>query len=92
MDNTMTTKDKWEAVWAGIKLPTVTKPVYDIQNQLESYLPRTGARSLIEIGCAPGGWMAYFNNHFSYSVSGLEYAEAAAEATKKKHGNAGNRR
>lgn len=83
MDNTLTTKDKWEAVWVGVKLPTVTKPVYDIQKQLESYLPRTGARSLIEIGCAPGGWMAYFNKHFGYSVSGLEYAEAAAEATKK---------
>ncbi len=83
MDNALTTKDKWESVWAGAKLPTVTKPMYDIQKQLESYLPRTDTRSFIEIGCAPGGWMAYFNNHFAYSVSGLEYAEVAAEATKK---------
>jgi SAM-dependent methyltransferase len=37
--------------------------------------------SLIEIGCAPGGWMAYFNKNFGYSVSGIEYVEEGAIAT-----------
>lgn len=82
MDNALTTKDKWESVWAGVKLPTVARPVHDTQKQLHSFLPRTSGCSLIEIGCAPGAWMAYFSNHFGYSVSGLEYAEAAAEATR----------
>ena len=83
MVNTLTTKDKWEAEWAGMKLPAVSKPLYDVQRLLETHLPHSGTHSLIEIGCAPGRWMAYFNRHFGYRVAGLEYAETAAEATKQ---------
>ncbi|NQU87161.1 MAG: class I SAM-dependent methyltransferase [Mariniphaga sp.] len=80
-NNRLTTKDKWENVWTGIKLPHIQNPVYDIKNQLNTYLPKSDAFSLIEIGCAPGGWMAYFNKQFGYRVSGIEYAEAAAATT-----------
>nr|MBN2276137.1 class I SAM-dependent methyltransferase [candidate division Zixibacteria bacterium] len=66
----------------GAKLPVVQKPLYDIQNKLQTHLPHTPEHSLIEIGCAPGGWMAYFHKCFGYRVAGLEYAEGAAEATK----------
>lgn len=83
MDNALTTKDKWEDIWNGVKLPTVHKPVYDIQRQLETYLQHSGTHSLIEIGCAPGGWMAYFKKKFGYRVAGVEYAETAAEATRQ---------
>lgn len=79
----LTTKDKWEKGWANVELPAIYKPVYDVQKLLELYLPKTTTFSLIEIGCAPGKRMAYFNNHFGYKVSGLEYAEAAAVTTKK---------
>jgi hypothetical protein len=82
-DNKLTTKNKWESVWAGIQLPIVQKPSVDIQHQFKTYLPDSGNCSLIEIGCAPGGWMAYFNKHFGYDVSGVEYAEVAAAATKR---------
>jgi len=39
--------------------------------------------SLIEIGCAPGKWMAYFHKSFGYSVAGIEYVDSAATATKQ---------
>jgi 23S rRNA U2552 (ribose-2'-O)-methylase RlmE/FtsJ len=81
MDNRLTTKAKWEAVWAGTTLPVVRTPTHDIQKQLETHLPRGHGVSLIEIGCAPGGWMAYFSQHFGYCVTGLEYVETAAEVT-----------
>jgi len=80
-NNALTTKAKWEAIWAGVKLPFVNEPGDDMKEQLETYLPHNGLYSFIEIGCAPGGWMAYFNKHFGYRVAGLEYAEAAAKAT-----------
>jgi len=84
VDNTLKTKEKWENVWAGVKLPTVAKPPYDVQRQFESFLPKTAAAcSLIEIGCAPGRWMAFFDREFGYDVSGLEYAEIAAAITRK---------
>lgn len=84
MGNSLRTKEKWEDFWASVKLPTVTKPAYDIQKHFKSYLPNTAdANSLIEIGCAPGAWMAYFNKQFGYQVSGIEYAEIAASVTRK---------
>jgi len=83
MDNILTTKDKWEDVWGNVRLPYVTTPNYDIKKQLESRLPKTNQHSFIEIGCAPGGYMAWFNRTFGYKVSGIEYAEKAAAMTIK---------
>lgn len=82
LNNSLTTKDKWEAVWAGAAIPAIQKPVRDLHMQLNKYLPHTGMHSLIEIGCAPGGWLAYFNKCFGYRVAGIEYAELAGETTK----------
>jgi len=83
VNNALTAINKWEAAWDGAKLPAVRKPVPDIQKLLETYLPHDGDDSLIEIGCAPGGWMAYFSRQFGYRVAGIEYAEEAANTTKK---------
>lgn len=84
VNNNLRTKEKWENMWAYVKLPTVTKPAYDIQRKFETFLPKTAAGfSLIEIGCAPGSWMAYFNRQFGCQVSGIEYAEIAASITRK---------
>ncbi len=83
MQNALTTQEKWEAIWADIKLPIIARPGVDIQKILESLLPRNSERTFIEIGCAPGGWMAYFSKHFGYRVSGLEYVPAAGEITKR---------
>ena len=76
-------KDYWEKRWAGFPLPSVQNPVYDVRNLLESLLPQTPEFSLIEIGCAPGKWMAYFSREYGYRVSGIEYAEAAATTTRR---------
>ena len=83
MENTLTTKGKWEAVWAHRELPIIASPAVDVQRQLDRFLPHPGAHSLVEIGCAPGGWMAYFDKKYGYRVAGLEYADAAAELTKQ---------
>ena len=83
MDNALTNRDKWRDVWAGVKLPAVAKPKRDIIRQLEKYLPHGKKYSMIEIGCAPGGWLAYFNNNFGYKVAGVEYVETAAAITNK---------
>lgn len=83
MNNKLTSKDKWEAEWSGIKLPAIYKPVYDVKKLFRLYLPKSTNSTFIEIGCAPGKYMAYFNKNFGYKVCGLEYAEVAAEMTKK---------
>jgi SAM-dependent methyltransferase len=81
MKNKLTNKEKWEKTWAGTKLPVIQKPIKDLEQLLLNHLPKNDSYSFIEIGCAPGGWMAYFNKTFGYNVAGVEYASGAAEIT-----------
>ena len=43
--------------------------------------PPSGDLSFIEIGCAPGGWMAYFARQFGYRVTGVDYVRSACDKT-----------
>jgi len=74
----------WSRVWEHIPLPQEVHPgdIPEIHRILISMLP-TGGRSFIEIGCAPGKWMAYFARQFGYSVSGLDYIEGACVKTRE---------
>lgn len=83
MGNKLTTQEFWKQAWSGIKLPKITRPLHDIYIRLENNLPKSDKMSLIEIGCAPGGWMAFFNKHFGYTVTGIEYVEELAALTRQ---------
>jgi SAM-dependent methyltransferase len=74
----------WSKVWADIPIPQEVHPgdIPEIHRVLTSVLP-TGERSFIEIGCAPGKWMAYFARQFGYSVSGLDYIAGACARTRE---------
>jgi cyclopropane fatty-acyl-phospholipid synthase-like methyltransferase len=76
--------DYWRCVWENITLPQEVRPaeIPEVHRILTSILP--GKRlSLIEIGCAPGRWMAYFARQFGFSVNGVEYVSRACEMTKE---------
>ncbi len=81
MDDRLTTKKYWSQFWHGISLPIITRPSPDIQKVLDNILPKSKDISLVEIGCAPGGMMAYFYRHFGYSVAGIEYVDDAVALT-----------
>jgi len=83
MTSRLTTKGKWEDVWADVRLPQIKKGGADLRRQLTTYLPRDASLSLCEVGCAVGGRMAWFYKEFGYCVEGIEYAEVAAEVTKR---------
>ena len=83
MDNNLTSKEYWGRVWEGKRLPVTANPEFDVRKTLDSVLPKSGKISFIEIGCAIGGWMAYFHKEFGYKVSGIEYVEQAAVMTRK---------
>ncbi len=72
----------WEDVWESIRIPVAVKAdeIHEIHHVLSNILPKTEL-SLIEIGCAPGGWLAYYHNHYKYSVNGIEYAPKAHKIT-----------
>lgn len=79
----LTSVDYWEDAWKEIKLPQVYEPkrIPEIDSIFRRYLPRS--KTIIEIGCAPGRWMAYFFQQFDCEVYGIEYAPDAAEITVK---------
>lgn len=83
MNNRLTTKDFWKRSCVGIELPKIARPKHDIYSILENNLPKSDKMSFIEIGCSPGGWMAFFNKHFGYSVTGIEYVEELVAITKQ---------
>ena len=83
MSQRLTTKEKWEDVWADTRIPQILKPSPDLRRQLKRFLPKEGGKFLCEVGCAPGRWMAWFGKSFGYEVEGIEYAENAAEITKR---------
>lgn len=81
--NELTSKDYWEDVWDGVKLPIVAAPSKHLEDLLEQHVFRKlDCPSFLEIGCAPGAYMAYANRKWSAQVSGVEYAEKAAAATR----------
>ncbi len=83
MANKLTTQEYWKRSWVGIKLPNIARPKHDVYSILENNLPKSDKMSLIEIGCASGRWMAFFNKQFGYSVTGIEYVEELVAITKQ---------
>lgn len=71
----LTTNEQWESTWnAGREF--ISEPTY--ADLLRKFLPRgEDSFQLIEFGCSPGQNMAWFNQEFGYSVSGLDYAGIA---------------
>jgi SAM-dependent methyltransferase len=76
--------DYWKGVWENISLPQEVRPreIPEVHRILTSILPRERL-SLIEVGCAPGRWMAYFARQFGFSVSGVEHVSQACVMTRE---------
>ena len=74
--------DYWKSVWSKVLLPQENTPEsqHEIHRYLSGVLPASYS-SLVEIGCAPGRWLAYFHKQFGLAVSGIEYAPVACEKT-----------
>lgn len=72
----------WEAFWAAEPIPQEVdcRVEHEFHRIFTSMLPR-GPLRLLEVGCAPGRWLAYFHRHFGYHVSGVEYAPMAHRKT-----------
>lgn len=71
----LTTNDHWESTW-NTGREFISEPTY--ADLLRKFLPKgEDSFSFVEFGCSPGQNMAWFNQEFGYSVSGLDYAGIA---------------
>jgi 2-polyprenyl-3-methyl-5-hydroxy-6-metoxy-1,4-benzoquinol methylase len=77
-------EENWEENWEDFKIPLEInrKKEYQPHDILSDILPDKEL-SLLEIGCAPGGWLAIFHRNFNLSVSGVDYVERACKKTEE---------
>ena len=89
MTNAITDQDFWNKYWTGVRLPTEIKRdpgnpyLGAILDVFDRYLPVDTGKSALEIGGAPGQYLAYIHRRFGYQVSALDYSEKGCEATRR---------
>lgn len=74
----------WEDYWANCKLPSTVDMNFSFERclaqALKDHLP-TLQGEVLEVGCAPGKWLAFMAEEFGLKPSGIEYSEAGMRAT-----------
>lgn len=79
----LTTNALWDDMWTAVELPVVVDPTDPyagaIVSTIESYLPSSSS-TVIELGGAPGGYLAYFARHGLFPVA-LEQSEVGCAKT-----------
>jgi len=94
MSNTkkLTDEKTWDTIWKEHPLPQTLKtspspqhPYYvDVLDKFfHQYLPKNENFEFLELGCAPGRWLHYFNKEFGYKVSGLDNSPIGFKMTKE---------
>ena len=88
--NEALTDDKyWDKYWSGHKLPSIVG--FDRRNQLlaallkvfDRFLCADAEKSILEIGGAPGQYLAYFAREYGFKVSALDYSATGCEIIRK---------
>lgn len=88
-ENKLTEEKYWSENYRGnFRRPIVIDykknlALAEIHSFLKSILPINKQFKFLEVGCAPGSWMYYFNENFGYQVEGIEYTENGVDLTKK---------
>lgn len=89
MEEELTEKEYWDSCWEKVKLPTeltdknarnVSKELLQIINR---YMPEKKGLGILEIGGAPGQWLAYFAKKYRYSIHALDYSKIGCEKLKE---------
>lgn len=85
----------WDSYWAGCPLPSFPDSRFSFDRLLMRKFREilatvekrvdggSQAKEALEIGCAPGKWLAFLHRELGYKPSGIEYSPAGVEATKR---------
>lgn len=74
----------WDEYWARCKLPSAVDYSFSFDRCLAEALAsevKYVQGSVLEIGCAPGKWLAFMRTEFGLEPNGIEYSEAGMRAT-----------
>jgi SAM-dependent methyltransferase len=77
----------WDNYWANCRLPNVVDYEFSfdrcLAKELKESLRGYCNKTILEIGCAPGKWLAFFQKELELLPSGIEYSRVGLDATKK---------
>lgn len=82
----LTEVEFWEDYWAGCKLPATIDEGFSFERCLAEELRKnlSGIKGeVLEVGCAPGKWLAFAAKEMGLKPSGIEYTRAGMAATVK---------
>ena len=83
----LTEEKFWDDFWANIQLPIIIDPDYSydrcLSQILKNNLSELSGNSVLEVGCAPGRWLAYLAKELNMKPSGIDYSEVGIKATLK---------
>jgi SAM-dependent methyltransferase len=83
---TLTDTAFWERYWGRFSLPDAIDESRSFDRGLARGLRQRleGSQGhVLEIGCAPGRWLAFLSRQFGLGVSGIEYTADGAAATRR---------
>ena len=81
-----TTAEFWDAYWEGLTLPTRIDPLFAFDRCFARGLDLAFAGvtgSVLEIGCAPGKWLALLAERRGLRPAGIEYSPEGLRATRR---------
>jgi len=79
----------WEDYWNKISLPLEIKRskrhlfLNEILEVFDKYLPYDSGKSILEIGGAPGQYLAYMHRTFGYQIHSLDYSSKGCQKTEE---------
>lgn len=80
----LTEVEFWENYWKNCELPCEIDPEFSFERCLSgalmAHLPEVRG-DVLEIGCAPGKWLAFMAATFGLKPHGIEYSQAGKQAT-----------
>jgi SAM-dependent methyltransferase len=94
MDETeLTSEAFWDRWWDKVSLPDVPDERNSFDRTFTDFYGRhlllDGKRSVLEVGCAPGRWLIYFNRRFGCRVAGCEYSPMGLKVLRRNLAAAG---
>lgn len=86
MSGELTTSEFWDDYWEGLSLPTSVDSSMPFDRCFSAALTRvfTGTSgTVLEVGCAPGKWLAFLARRCGLEPAGIEYSREGMEATRR---------
>jgi len=84
----LTETEQWDAYWSSIDLPSVVDPARGLQREailavFREAVSGWSGRSCVEVGGAPGQYLAYLHRELGLEVTCLDYSPVGCEATRE---------